>query len=125
MDTPMQTFDFLQKLQSILQNATMWLLDTGVLNKLNNDIFPPLIPVPNLKFKHKEPLVMEQLGITMILLLIGIFISILAFCCELLHHKKKRHGCSDKDTGQRIVSEWIYTNHQYNWRQKHTHFVSC
>ena len=68
----------------------------------------------------------EQLGITMILLLIGIFFSMFVFLCELLNSKKMRQECTDIDAcAQRLVSEWTYTHHQYNWRQKHTNFVSC
>ena len=74
--------------------------------------------------RHKEPLTIYQLGLTMILLLVGIIISILVFTFELT--TKRTEDCIKLTvtdaSGKRLVSEWIYTNHPYNWRCNTSHF---
>ena len=62
----------------------MWLRDTGVLNKLRNDVLHPPITIPYPKVRHNEPLNNWQLGIIMIVYLVGLSISILTFIGELL-----------------------------------------
>ena len=113
-----------ESFQSILQNATIWLHDTGILNRLQHDILFSLIHIPQPKMRHKEPLTIYQLGITMILLLVGIIISILVFTFELT--TKRTEDCIKLTvtdaSGKRLVSEWIYTNHPYNWRCNTSHF---
>ena len=108
----------------MLQNATIWLRDTGILERLKYDVFTPLIHIPKPKVRHKEPLTIYQLGIAMILLLVGITISILVFIFELLTSKSEdRIELTVTDArGQILVSEWIYTNHPYNWRHNINQF---
>ena len=68
----------------------MWLRDTGVLNKLRNDVLNPAIPIPYPKVRHNEPLNNWQLGIIMIIYLVGMLISIMAFVGEILNAKEKQ-----------------------------------
>ena len=65
----------------------MWLRDTGVLNRLMYDIVPSLNVVPAPILRNKLPLTIYQMGITLILLLIGIILSIITFLVELLKPK--------------------------------------
>ena len=66
----------------------MWLRDTGVLDKMKYDMLKtePLIPLPNV-WKN-EPLQVHQLGIIMIIHLLGITLSIFVFVWELLRINK-------------------------------------
>ena len=61
----------------------MWLRDTGVLVKMKYDVLKPAIPRPLPKFWKDEPLNLYQLGIMMIVFVVGIFSSILVFFVEL------------------------------------------
>ena len=77
-------------MQALFQNATMWLRDTGVLNKLRYDVLKPVFPIPDPKVRHNQPLNNWQLGIIMIISLVGSAISILTFMVELLKAKKTK-----------------------------------
>ena len=77
-------------MQALFQNATMWLRDTGVLNKLRYDVLKPVFPIPDPKVRHNQPLNNWQLGIVMIISLVGSVISILTFMVELLKAKKTK-----------------------------------
>ena len=76
--------------QTLFQNATMWLRDSGVLNKLRYDVLNPPIPIPDPKVRHNQPLTVYQLGITAIIYLVGISISIFAFLTELIKFREVR-----------------------------------
>ena len=65
----------------------MWLRDTGIMNKMNDDILAPPIPTEYPKARNKQPLSIRQLGIVLILLLGGIILSIIVFILELLKSK--------------------------------------
>ena len=66
----------------------MWLRDTGVLDKMKYDMLKtePRIPLPKV-WKNKS-LNLYQLGIIMIILLLGITLSIFVFVWELLRINK-------------------------------------
>ena len=61
----------------------MWLRDTGILNKLKYDALNPPMHIPNPKVRHNQPLNLNQLGITGIMIIIGLFISLMVFLREL------------------------------------------
>ena len=67
----------------------MWLRDTGILNKLKYDVMNPPMPIPPPKVRHGQPLILGQLGITMIIIAVGLFIAILVFLGELWLNRKK------------------------------------
>ena len=77
-------------MQALFQNATMWLRDTGVLNKLRSDVLKPVFPIPDPKLRHNQPLNNWQLGIVMIISLVGSLVSILTFMLELLKAKRTK-----------------------------------
>ena len=64
----------------------MWLRDTGILDKIKNDVMNPPFPIPDPKVRYKKPLILRQLGIIMITLIVGLFIATIAF---LVEHTKK------------------------------------
>ena len=61
----------------------MRLKDMGILSKLKDDVMSPPLPIPQPKVRHNQPLILRQLGITMILLAVGLLIAILIFLKEL------------------------------------------
>ena len=61
-----------------------------MLNKLRNEVLNPAIPIPDPKVRHNQPLNNWQLGIIMIIYLVGAMISILAFLAELLKIRETR-----------------------------------
>ena len=68
----------------------MWLRDTGILNKLKYDVMNPPIPIPDAKVRHNQPLNLRQLGISVIILVVGLFIALILFLVELCNKKKTR-----------------------------------
>ena len=74
--------------QADFQNAIMWLKDTGILNKLKYDVMNPPIPIPDPVVRDKKPLILRQLGITMIIIAAGLFIALMVFFGEFC--KKRR-----------------------------------
>ena len=64
----------------------MCLRDTGILDKIKNDVMNPPFPIPDPKVRYKKPLILRQLGIIMITLIAGLFIATISF---LVEHIKK------------------------------------
>ena len=89
--------------QPDFQNAIMWLKDTGILNKLKQDVLNPPIPIPLPMVRDKEPLILKQLGITMIILAVGLFIALMAFLMEL--GMKRRTSPAQKQNQQFVLAE--------------------
>ena len=71
-------------------NATMWLKDTGILDKIKLDVMNSPIPIPDPTVRHKQPLILRQLGIIMIVLVVGLAIGTLVFFIELCKRPKSR-----------------------------------
>ena len=71
-------------MQAMFSTTIMWLGDTGILNKLKFDVMNPPIPIPDPKLRHKQPLILRQLGIIIIILVVGLNIAIVVFLCEIL-----------------------------------------
>ena len=70
----------------------MWLKDTGMLSKLKNDVMKPPIAIPLPKVRQNQPLIMKQLGITIIILATGLFIAFLVFLKEIWTNRKKSNA---------------------------------
>ena len=71
--------------------ATMWLKDTGILDKIKYDVMNPPIPIPDPTVRHKQPLILRQLGIIMIVLVVGLAIAANVFFIELYKRPKSRN----------------------------------
>ena len=68
----------------------MWLKDTGILDKLKYDVMNPPIPIPDPTVRHNQPLILKQLGIIMIILVVGLTIGIIVFFIEVCKRPKSR-----------------------------------
>ena len=76
-------------LQDLFQNDIMWLRDTGVLDKMKNDMMETDMPDPIPKVWKDKPLNLFQLGIIMIICLFGVIASIVVFMWELYRSSGK------------------------------------
>ena len=73
----------------MFSTTTMWLRDTGILNKLKYDVMNPPIPIPDAKVRLKQPLNLWQLAIVMIILLLGLNVALVVFLSEIGMRRKK------------------------------------
>ena len=72
----------------MLHNTTMWLRDTGLLDKIRYDVIKRYnnytMKMPRPKMQPKDhSLTLDELGITVIILAVGLSFSIIAFVGEL------------------------------------------
>ena len=91
--------------KDILESSIMWLRDTGILDKLKNDVMNLPIPVPNPTVRHNQPLILRQLGIIMIILGVGLSIGTVVFLVELLKKPKLNHDSTSED-GFELLKLW-------------------
>ena len=75
----------------------MWLRDTGILNKVKYDFMNPPIPIPDPTVRRNQPLILQQLGIIMIILVVGLAIGTIAFFVELCVRSESRKSPESKD----------------------------
>ena len=61
----------------------MWLRDTGILERIKYDVFRPGIQTPDPRVRRNKPLILKQLGIVLIVLVVGLFIATIVFLLEL------------------------------------------
>ena len=75
-----------------LKQSIMWLRDTGVLEKVKHEVMNP--PNQNLvpRVRYNQPLILRQLGIIMVILIVGLFIALIVFLVELLTITKLADG---------------------------------
>ena len=74
----------------------MWLKDTGTLEKVKYDFLNRVIRIPDPKVRHNQPLILKQLGIIMIILVVGLFIATIVFLLELLKKPKLKNASKEK-----------------------------
>ena len=70
----------------------MWLRDTGILDKVKYDVMNPPIAISDPTVRHNQPLILRQLGIVMIILVMGLAIGTLVFLVELCKRPKPRNA---------------------------------
>ena len=77
-------------------DAIMWLKDTGILNKLKHDVMNPPFPIPDPSVRYKQPLILRQLGIVMIILVAGLTAALIVFAGE--YWMGRKGGRASKQT---------------------------
>ena len=68
----------------------MWLRDTGILDKMKDIILPAHIPTQYPRAQHQQSLSINQMSIILIIFVIGITLSIIAFILELLKSSMRK-----------------------------------
>ena len=76
-------------LQGLFQNDVMWLRDTGILDKMKYDMLKTEMSDPLPKVWKDKPLNLYQLGIIMIITLLGVTSSIMVFIWELVGYPRR------------------------------------
>ena len=61
----------------------MWLKDTGILERVKYEAWNPPTKIPDPTVRHNQPLILRQLGIIMIVLIVGLFTGSIVFLVEL------------------------------------------
>ena len=99
----------------------MWLRDSGVLNKLKEDVQRLPRDVHDAKVRANQPLTLSHLGFRMMILLaVGLLLSSLAFVGEHLWHKPD-HGVQggaagfDTEKGEELSSSIAQLAGQAAW----------
>ena len=80
----------------------MWLKDTGILERVKYDIFRPGIQIPDPRVRRNQPLILKQLGIIMIVLVVGLFIATIVFLVELARKQKLNKATDIRDASEDI-----------------------
>ena len=65
------------------------LQSTGLMTKLRDDVVRTKPEVPRPRYRLNQPLNLTQLAGSMAIIVIGLFVSIMVFGCELLKGLKK------------------------------------
>ena len=81
----------------------MWLSDTGILERIKYDVLKPGIQIPDPRVRRNQPLILRQLGIIMIVLVVGLFLSTIVFLVELPKKQKLNKVTEVKDASEDIV----------------------
>ena len=85
----------------------MWLRDTGALEGMKNDIMRPPELIPDPKVRRDQPLILRQLGIIMIVQVIGLLLGTIIFLMEVLK-KAKEKSDSEADDGIEMKTPFNY-----------------
>lgn len=95
--------------KDILKSPIMWLRDTGILDKLKYDVLNPGIHIPDPVVRHNESLTLGQLGIIMIILIVGLLIGTIVFMVELLKKPKLNHDSKSAEDGIELSNHFDTT----------------
>ena len=68
----------------------MWLRDTGVLERIKNGVKRPPERIIDPKVRRNQPLILRQLGIIMIVQVIGLLLGTIVFLMEVLKKAKEK-----------------------------------
>ena len=79
----------------------MWLRDTGILDRVKLDVVSEGPPTQEPRVRHNKPLILRQLGIIMIVMVVGLFISTIVFLVEL--SRKLNKATEVKDASEDIA----------------------
>ena len=82
----------------------MWLTDTGAYERMKNSITRPPKKIHYPKVRRNQPLMLRQLGIIMIVLVIGLLLGTIIFLIEVLKKSKKEEGVLKADDGIEMMT---------------------
>ena len=85
----------------------MWLRDTGALERIKNGIMRPPELILDPKVRRDQPLNLRQLGIIMIVQVIGLTLGTIIFFIEVLK-KSKEKSVSKADDGIEMKTPFNY-----------------
>ena len=85
----------------------MWLRDTGVLERIKNGVKRPPERIIDPKVRRNQPLILRQLGIIMIVQVIGLLIGTVIFLIEVVK-KAKEKSVSKADDGMEMEIPFNY-----------------
>ena len=85
----------------------MWLRDIGALERIKIGVVRPPQVILDPKVRRDEPLDLEQLGIIMIVQVIGLLIGTVIFLIEVVK-KAKEKGVSEADDGMKMEMPFNY-----------------
>ena len=85
----------------------MWLRDTGALERIKNSIMRPPELILDPKVRLNQPLNLTQLGIIMIVQVIGLLLGTIIFLMEVLK-KAKEKSVSKADDGIEMKTPFNY-----------------
>ena len=101
----------LQSCYSLIKNISqdkfrlsiMWLRDTGILERVILDFMSQGPPTQDPRVRHNQPLILRQLGIIMIVMVVGLFIATIVFLVELPRKQKLNKATEVKDASEDIA----------------------
>ena len=85
----------------------MWLIDTGALERMKNSIMSPPEQILDPKVRRDQPLDLIQLGIIMIVQVVGLLIGTVIFLIEVVK-KAKEQRISKADDGMKMEIPFNY-----------------
>ena len=85
----------------------MWLRDTGALERVKNGIMRPPEQILDPIVRSNQPLIITQLGIIMIVQVIGLLLGTLIFLMEVLK-KAKEKSVAEADDGIEMRTPFNY-----------------
>ena len=84
----------------------MWLRDTGALEGMKNNIMRPPERILDPKVRRNQPLSLRQLGMIMIVQVIGLSIGTIIFLMEVLKKAIKKKSVSEADDGIEMTTSF-------------------
>ena len=85
----------------------MWLRDTGALERIKIGVMRPPQVILDPKVRRDQPLDLRQLGIIMIVQIIGLLIGTVIFLIEVVK-KEKANSVSKADDGKKMEIPFNY-----------------
>ena len=76
--------------QEKFRHSIMWLRDTGALERMKNIIMRPPELILDPKVRRDQPLILRQLGLIMIVQVIGLLLGTIIFLMEVLKKAKEK-----------------------------------
>ena len=110
--------------QSLFHNTTLWLRDSGILNKLYENELNTAGIIPDPKLRVNQPLNIYQLATAFLLVAGGLTLGILAFFVEssLLRRKIKTYDINKVWTNIFILLAFSHYEFSLGWKACHERY---